>query len=455
MLLRLSRAAARAFAASPSPAEVLAALRPASARTVRGQGQIAAAARHFRTFAPAMSAPKRARIEADEDARVSRFREYLRIPTVHPNPDYAPCVDFLRRLAEEAGFEFTVWSAIEGKPVVVMTWAGADPTLPALMLNSHVDVVPVYESEWKYPPFSAHKDEEGNIFARGSQDMKCVGMQYYEVVRAIKESGKTLDRTVHLTWVPDEEIGGAAGMELFVKDPAFKKLNIGFALDEGLANPDEEYRVFYGERVPWWVRVTFEGNPGHASAFIKNTAASKLKAVMDKVFAFRDEQERRLEQPDTRLGDVTSVNMTIVQGGVQMNVVPAKMEAGFDIRIPPTVDLQEFKKTLDSWCQAEGVAYSFDVVNWENPTTDVSDESMWWKRFKGAIDECGLRITKEIFPAATDSRFVRRCGIPAIGFSPMNNTPILLHDHNEFLNEQTYLRGIEIYNVIIPTLAAR
>ena len=34
----------------------------------------------------------------------------------------------------------------------------------------------------------------------------------------------------------------------------------------------------------------------------------------------------------------------------------------------------------------------------------------------------------------------------------MNNTPILLHDHNEFLNENVFLRGIEIYCEIITAL---
>lgn len=53
----------------------------------------------------------------------------------------------------------------------------------------------------------------------------------------------------------------------------------------------------------------------------------------------------------------------------------------------------------------------------------------------------------------TDSRFIRALGIPAIGFSPMNNTPVLLHDHNEFLKADTYLNGIEIYKKIIPKLA--
>lgn len=44
-------------------------------------------------------------------------------------------------------------------------------------------------------------------------------------------------------------------------------------------------------------------------------------------------------------------------------------------------------------------------------------------------------------------------GIPAIGFSPMNHTPILMHDHDEYLNEKIFLRGIEIYKNIITNLA--
>lgn len=44
-------------------------------------------------------------------------------------------------------------------------------------------------------------------------------------------------------------------------------------------------------------------------------------------------------------------------------------------------------------------------------------------------------------------------GIPAIGFSPMINTPVLLHDHNEFLNEKVFLDGIGIYEKLIPLVA--
>jgi aminoacylase len=81
--------------------------------------------------------------------------------------------------------------------------------------------------------------------------MKCVGIQHIEAVAALKQSGKAPRRTIHISLVPDEEIGGHDGMEKWIKTESFKSLNVGFALDEGLANPTDVCTVYYGERVPW------------------------------------------------------------------------------------------------------------------------------------------------------------------------------------------------------------
>lgn len=52
--------------------------------------------------------------------------------------------------------------------------------------------------------------------------------------------------------------------------------------------------------------------------------------------------------------------------------------------------------------------------------------------FNQAITAAGGKLAKpEILSSTTDARFMRQLGIPALGFSPMKNTPILLHDHNE------------------------
>lgn len=40
-------------------------------------------------------------------------------------------------------------------------------------------------------------------------------------------------------------------MKAFLLSPEWKELNVGFALDEGLANPLDEFTVFFGERMAW------------------------------------------------------------------------------------------------------------------------------------------------------------------------------------------------------------
>lgn len=115
-----------------------------------------------------------------------------------------PCIKFLRKQATDLGLPFAVYhpSGDQTKPIAVLSWVGTEPSIPSVLLNSHMDVVPVFEENWKYPPFGAEIDAEGRIFARGSQDMKCVGVQYLAAIRALKADGILLKRTLHVVFVP-------------------------------------------------------------------------------------------------------------------------------------------------------------------------------------------------------------------------------------------------------------
>lgn len=143
------------------------------------------------------------------------------------------------------------YPALPTKPVVVMTWLGTQPSETSIVLNSHMDVVPVFEEYWTHPPFAADIDKDGRIYARGAQDMKCVGMQYLAAIRALKRDNVRLKRTVNVLFMPDEELGGYLGMGAFAESEDFRKLNAAFALDEGIAAPDEVFPIFYGERSVW------------------------------------------------------------------------------------------------------------------------------------------------------------------------------------------------------------
>ncbi|XP_048518892.1 aminoacylase-1 isoform X1 [Dendroctonus ponderosae] len=387
---------------------------------------------------------------------VENFRKYLQIPSVHPHVDYEPCVQFLRAQAKGLDLPLKVYTVVEGKPIVVITWSGSEPALPSILLNSHMDVVPVFADKWAHPPFSAHTDAQGNIYARGAQDMKCVGIQYLEAIRRMRLAGATVRRTVHVAFMPDEEIGGVDGMRQFVHTEDFKGLNVGFALDEGMASPDDAFPVFYGERNIWHLVIHFPGTPGHGSLLLKDTAGEKVALFLNTLFEFRRSQVLKLAgDPTLTLGDVTTVNLTQLKGGVQSNVVPPELVATVDCRLPVTVDDAAFEAQVKKWLQEAG---SDIWVEWEQKEPQVTPTKLdasnpYWLAFKRTMDELGLQVRPQIFPGGTDCRFVRSVGVPALGFSPMKNTPILLHDHDEYLNRAVFLEGVRIYARLIPAVA--
>jgi len=452
-----------------------------------------------------------------EHPSVTLFREYLRIKTVHPKPDYAGAATFFKRVAADRGLNYSSHECVEGKPfvqpfrpsllpsfplhvefspnlyslilsssvsllawdssmllvmlwmllfprsIVILTWQGSNASLSSILLNSHIDVVPVEEDKWTTDPFGAFKDVEGNIFARGAQDMKCVGIQHLEAVCRLKESGFVPKRTVHLSFVPDEEIGGKDGMEAFVKTSHFSALNVGFALDEGLANPGEECMTYYGERSAWWIVAEASGPTGHGSQLFKETAVNRLMNFLFPYHQWRQEESKRLhaEGSTLKLGDVTTVNINMIKSGAfaadglswQTNIIPSSAKAAIDMRIAPTVDLVKFESELMSRAKEHEIKISILQCMRTNPVTSTdSKTSPWWHTFQHVCQQMHVRPKLAIFPAATDSRFIRATGVPAIGFSPMNHTPVLLHDHNEYLNENTFLKGIDFFTELVRQL---
>ncbi|GMI56568.1 hypothetical protein TeGR_g9703, partial [Tetraparma gracilis] len=133
-------------------------------------------------------------------------------------------------------------------PVVVLKIPGLSPSLPHILLNGHYDVVPPGDlAQWEHPPFAAVV-ANGRIHGRGAQDMKCVLAGYICALRALGAANWRPARTIVMTLVPDEEIGGA-GMAHYLASEFFRGMGgpegVALALDEGLAGEGEEYNVYY------------------------------------------------------------------------------------------------------------------------------------------------------------------------------------------------------------------
>ena len=450
-----------------------------------------------------MAAPSAPVGGAEAEEAIGLLQALVRFPTTShaaaANGAYNGCAAFLVEELTKAGVEgaHVLPESLPNKPIVVGSVPGQEPALPGILLNSHYDVVPAVEADWTVPAFEGLR-RDGKIFGRGTQDMKCVIAQQIVALKRLIQSGRKMRRTVYVSLVPDEEIGGLDGMNVLLQSDWFHDYGskIEIALDEGLASEGNTFSVFYGERLPWFLFFDSAGNTGHGSRFIEGTAVSSAAAIVNKALAFREQQRRLLHglnHPDeagcshavaaagdksktktttkTTLGDVTSLNVTVMQAGTVfpdgkalMNVVPASARVGMDLRISPSDDPAQISSMLDSWCQEANQqggganttwAFAWDCVQ-EHKLTRLQDEAVspWWDHFRQTLaDGFGVHVEPAVFPAASDSRFLRALGYKALGFSPIRRSPIMLHENDEWLGEAAFLEGVDVYAVLIPALA--
>ncbi|CAL9217839.1 unnamed protein product [Arabidopsis halleri] len=404
-----------------------------------------------------------------EDTPITRFQQYLRFNTAHPNPNYTAPISFLINQAQSIGLTSKTIEFVSGKPILLLTWLGSNPNLPSILFNSHLDSVPAESEKWIHPPFSAHKTNDGHIYARGAQDDKCIGVQYLESIRNLKSRGFVPLRTVHISYVPEEEIGGFDGMMEFAASSEFRDLNLGFAMDEGQANPGDEFRVFFADRVPWNLVIRAEGIPGHGAKLYDNSAMENLMKSVELISKFRETQFDFVKAGKAANSEVISVNPVYLKAGTPsttgfvMNMQPSEAEAGYDLRLPPMADPDAMKKRIaEEWAPSiRNMTYTIiekgklrDHLG-RPIMTPANDSNPWWSIFKQAVEATGGKLAKpEILASTTDSRFLRTLGIPVFGFSPMTNTPILLHDHNEFLKDTVFMKGIKVYESVISALSS-
>lgn len=67
------------------------------------------------------------------------------------------------------------------------------------------------------------------------------------------------------------------------------------------------------------------------------------------MMCLRQQEVQRLEaNPTLNVGDVTSINLTRVYGGVENNLLPSRITACFDIRLALYVDQDEFDAKVEN-----------------------------------------------------------------------------------------------------------
>jgi acetylornithine deacetylase/succinyl-diaminopimelate desuccinylase-like protein len=110
------------------------------------------------------------------DERLAQLIEWLKLPSISMEPEYAPAMAeaaaWLREHLRIVGFTAVEVVATAGHPIVYAEWLGAGPERPTVLIYGHYDVQPVDPLElWRTPPFDPTVVGE-NLFARGASDDK-------------------------------------------------------------------------------------------------------------------------------------------------------------------------------------------------------------------------------------------------------------------------------------------
>lgn len=371
------------------------------------------------------------------------LQKYLKIKTVYPSCNYDEVVALFQNQATEDGLESQLIRLPCGNPVLIITVLGTDPDLPALALNSHMDVVPADNaSEWNYPPF-AGIIENGIIYGRGAQDCKGVGVAQYGALRQIKQRNIQPARTIHLILMPDEERGGFEGAKEFIAHPIFDSLKIGFVLDEGIASGDEkELLIKIDERTPIQVRITSKGPQGHASGLFHENCVHTLIKMLKDVALFNTQQQELTQK--TEAGKYASIHITsLTAPNGALNVIPPMAQATLDMRIPSSVSLENGIALIENFMNSySGISYEVLMTSKER-CSRVSLDSSFYEVVANVIARHGIVPRPFVFEATTDARFYSHRGIEAIGFSPFTDIPNL-HGTNESIRVKDVEQGIAL-----------
>ena len=273
-------------------------------------------------------------IDAHFDEEVAFLQALVRVPTDTPPGDNAPHAERTAELLADFGFP------AERHPVpaelvhahglgsitnlVVRRRYGEGSTVA---LNAHGDVVPPGEG-WTHDPYGA-EIADGKLYGRASAVSKSDFATYTFAVRALEALGVPLRGAVELHFTYDEEFGGETGPGWLL---AQKLTRPDYALAAGFS-----YQVVVAHNGCLQLEVTVHGLMAHAA--IPDTGVDALRGANAILTALYAQNERYKGIRSGVAGiDHPYVNVGLIAGGTNTNVVPGKVVLKLDRRMIPEED---------------------------------------------------------------------------------------------------------------------
>jgi acetylornithine deacetylase/succinyl-diaminopimelate desuccinylase-like protein len=427
-----------------------------------------------------------------------RLGEYLRIRTVNPPGNETAGAKWLQQVLAREGIAAQIFESSPGRGNLYARLPGNGSERPIVLL-SHIDVVPATDSAWQVGPWSG-ETRSGAVWGRGALDMKGTAIVELMTMIALKRRGVPLSRDVILVANADEETS-SSGAEWFAREKKGLLRDAEFLLNEGGHNrlgPEgrtEYYGVGVTEKVPYWLRITARGSPGHGSIPRPDNAAARISRALGRIAAYQTPikltppAERYFKDVATRETDPrrrrwladpaaavrspagarfftsnlyynsilrNTISITALRGSDKTNVIPPEASAELDVRLLPGERPADFVRELRRVIADSAVEIT--PLRPERQATTSPLDGALIEAIREAVEtmEPGALITTPMLSGYTDSYYYRAIGIGAYGLSPFRlseEDARTVHGNDERVTVENIRFGVEFFYRIVEKVA--
>lgn len=352
---------------------------------------------------------------------------------------------------EEVGLSSVFIEPVPGRGNVVCRIKGSDPRSSALILHSHLDVVPADEREWTVPPFSG-EIRHGMLYGRGAVDMKNMAGIMLALACSLARDAFIPKRDIIFMWFSDEENGSVHGSAWLTEHERHLFEGASEAISEvggfsiTLPNGKRIYPLATAEKGVARAKLTARGNAGHGALVNDHNALTRLAGAVHRLGSHRfpihrsphldvllAELERQLgttfedETIDEQLNVLgffattlraslrNTANPTMLTAGYKRNVIPSTAEAIVDGRVLPGTQDEFVRQVTDIVGPGIDIEWTF---GW---TIESPVEGPLMDQMRAAIkaEDPEGSVVPYLLPGGSDNKLLSKIGIHGYGFVPM------------------------------------
>jgi acetylornithine deacetylase len=343
----------------------------------------------------------------------------------------------VQRLLEQWGIDHQTQEVAPDRENVIARLPGKD-NQRRLLFEAHMDTVSVEGMEIE--PFEP-RIKDNCMYGRGSCDTKAGLAAMLYALKSTKESGTLPPATIVLAATVDEEhsFGGVAHL-----------ISEGIQADAAVVSEPTELNVIVAHKGCLRFRVVTKGRAAHSSkVHLGKNAISKMAAVIRAIEREILPTYQLVQHP--LLGNPT-LNIGLIQGGIQVNTVPDSCSIDIDRRTLPGEDPEKILNELHALMKSLGEADPELEVEVgcplleDSPLETQTDEEIVVLARKACTEFLGQARIEGV-PYGTDASKLSQAGIPSIVLGPGNIDRA--HTAVEFVELDQVVQATRIYRRIM------